>query len=152
MDEHAGENPALMQFQGETASSEPGLTPQTAAHLPFYKLVSEQSMATTEHDEGDLAAAALFAAADDMFSFAIAALKIALKQERNAGFTEAGVQLEPVAHMVRPALDAFIASHQSVEGVEGITPAQKERSDQLYREHLQHLRERLLDMIHDFEI
>lgn len=106
-----------------------------------------------ELDEGDIAAAAIFTAASNMFSFMLAALQIALKQERKAGFTEDGRQLEPpVAHLVRPALESFIAAHPTVGDQLGLTPDQARRANEVYLQHLHSLRDEVLEAIRKFEI
>lgn len=103
-----------------------------------------------EHDEGDLVAASLFVAASDMFDFTLNALKLALEQERMAGFTEDGRQLEPpVAHVVRPLLEAFLAQHQAVP--HDLTPAQGEIANRYYREHLHKLCVQLFDVLRPYE-
>ena len=105
-----------------------------------------------EHDEGDLAAAALFTAASNMFSFMLAALQLALKQERAGGFTADGLQIEPpIAHIVRRALAAFIAEHQTV-GDPDLSPEQAALANRHYMAHLQLLQQEVLDALRPFEI
>ncbi len=106
-----------------------------------------------EHSDDVLICAALFDASDKMFRFALSALVLALKQERMGGFTADGKQIEPpVAHLVRPLLDAFIAAHQeTAEGV-NLTQRQTDAVHLAYREHLSLLRQDLLSGIREFEI
>ena len=104
-----------------------------------------------EHDEGAIAAAALFTATDNMFCFVLAALKMALKQERMGGFTSDGRQIEPpIAHTIRPALEQFIAAHQTV-GPTGLLPDQEATANRQYMERIQELRQQVLDAIREFE-
>ena len=104
-----------------------------------------------EHDPGDIAAAALFTAASNMFAFMLGALTIALKQERQGGFTEDGRQIEPpIAHLVRPALEAFIAAHPTV-GQPDLTPEEAEIAHRHYSAHMERLRQQVLDAIREFE-
>lgn len=105
-----------------------------------------------ELEDGEVVAAALYTAASNMFSFALTALRLALKYERMGGFTAQGLQIEPpVAHVVRPALESFIAEHQTVGDKSALTEAQATMADRMYLEHLMELRDQLLAAIHEFE-
>lgn len=69
-----------------------------------------------DHSDGELQVAGTFDATQKMFSFMLAALVTALKQERIGGYTADGRQVEPpVAHLIRPALQAFVADHWTLD-------------------------------------
>jgi hypothetical protein len=104
-------------------------------------------------DPVDLYAAAMLAAYSKMFDFMLGALQVALKNERKAGYTATGAQLEPpTAHVVRPALESFLQEHWSVAGEVEMSPGQEQEADAIYQQHLIELQERILEMTYPFEI
>jgi len=106
-----------------------------------------------EMDPGDLCAASLFAAQSKMFDFMIALLQAALSNERKAGYTASGAQLEPpTAHLVRPVLERFVQAHWTVSHEMEMTPEQAREADEIYQKHLLELRDRVLEVTHPYEI
>ena len=110
-------------------------------------------MESEQIDPGDLCAAAMFTAYSRMFEFMLVALRSALSNERKAGYTATGAQLEPpTAHILRPALERFLKEHWSVAGEVQMSPKQEQEADAIYRQQLTELRERILEMTRPFEI
>lgn len=104
-------------------------------------------------DPGDLYAASLFSAYSKMFDFMLASLQVALKNERKAGYTATGAQLEPpTAHVVRPALEGFLRENWTISHEHPMSPDQSAKADQIYQQHLTELRDRILEMTYPFEI
>lgn len=104
-------------------------------------------------DPGDLYAAAMLTAYSKMFDFMLVALQIALKNERKAGYTATGAQLEPpTAHVLRPALQGFLKESWSVADGVQMSPKQEQEADAIYRQHLTELQGRILETIYPFEI
>lgn len=106
-----------------------------------------------EMDPGDLCAASLYAAQSTMFDFMLGVLQAALSNERKAGYTATGAQLEPpIAHVVRPALEKFLRARWTVSQEMEMTPEQAKEADEIYQQHLLELQERVLAVTHPFEI
>ncbi|WP_067070331.1 hypothetical protein [Roseateles chitosanitabidus] len=107
-----------------------------------------------DFDDGDLVAAGAFAGQSVMLDFMLTCLAMALKNERIAGYTASGQQLEPpLAHVVRPALEKFLLHHQTLDSSSvPLQPEQTAVAQQAYSEQLRLLRERVLEVTLPYEL